>query len=73
MALAIDANDMTGHQQPHFLDTLSLAYHLTGDTAKAIENQKKAIALLPEGNSTLRSDLEEALAKFESALADGRD
>jgi len=42
--------------------TLSLAYHLTGDTAKAIETQNKAIALLPEGESDLRTTLEASLA-----------
>jgi len=68
MPFAIRANDMTNHESPAYLDTLSLAYHLTGDTAKAIENQKKAIALLPPGESSLRTSLEGALADFESAL-----
>ena len=66
--MAIEANDLTDHQNPNFLDTLSLAYHLTGDTAKAIENQKKAIALLPPGESSLRTSLEGTLADFESGL-----
>ena len=35
---------------------------------KAIENQKKAIALLPEGESPDRASLEAALGKFEAAL-----
>ena len=55
-------------ERANMLDTLSLAYHLTGDTTKAIENQKKAITLLPEGPSRLRTELEENLAKFEAAL-----
>ena len=34
---------------------------------KAIENQNKAIALLPSGESGMRTALEDALAKFEAA------
>ncbi len=66
LRFSIESNDLTRHENPGYLDTLSLAYHLTGDTAKAIENQKKAIALLPEGAS--RASFEAALAKFETAL-----
>jgi len=70
LPLAIEANELTDHTNPSFLDTLSLAYHLTGDTTKAIENQKKTIALLPPGESSLRTSLETALANFEAASAD---
>ena len=68
LKLAFEVAERTGYENPECLDTLSLAYHLTGDTAKAIETQKKAIALLPEGESATRTGLEEALAKFEAAL-----
>ena len=71
LRFALESNDLTRHENPGYLDTLSLAYHLTGDTAKAIENQKKAISLLPEGESALRTGMEEALAKFEAALEMG--
>jgi len=67
LRFALDANEKTGYQNPYYLHTLSLAYHLTGNTAKAIENQRKAIALLPEGDSTNRESFEEALAGFEAA------
>ncbi len=70
LELAIQANDLTDHQNLDYLDTLSLAYHLTGDTARAIENQRQAIALLPQGDSPLRQELEAALARFEAALED---
>ncbi len=72
MKFALEANEKTGFANPSFLDTLSLAYHLTGDTAKAIESQRKAISLLPEGESPFRKGLEEALTKFEAALTDGQ-
>ena len=65
---SIGRRDLTNHENPGFLDTLSLAYHLTGDTAQAVENQKKVISLLPEGESPLRASLEAALVKFEVAL-----
>ncbi len=66
LPFAIRANEMTGQKNPGHLDALSLAYHLTGDTAKAIENQKKAISLLPADAN--RGEYEAALAKFEAAL-----
>ncbi|MEE8467177.1 MAG: hypothetical protein V3T22_01900, partial [Planctomycetota bacterium] len=69
LALALDANDLSGHRDPAFLDTLALAYHLTGDTAKAIEIERRAISFLPPGESDLRAELEPALARFEAALA----
>ena len=46
------------------------AYHLTGDTAQAVEVQLRAISLLPPGDSDLRSALESALLRFEAALAE---
>ena len=70
MKFALKANEMTEHGDPGILDTLSLTYHLTGDTAKAIENQKKAISLLLEEESLLRTLEEEALVTFEMALKD---
>jgi tetratricopeptide (TPR) repeat protein len=71
LRIALEAAELTHFENPNYLDTLALAYHRTGDTAKAIETQKKAIALLPEGPSQLRAGMEEALARFEAALAGG--
>jgi serine/threonine protein kinase/tetratricopeptide (TPR) repeat protein len=65
--LALLVAERTDYLDFSYLDTLSLAYHLTGNSAQAAENQKKAIALLPEGPSGARTALEEALAKFEAA------
>ena len=69
LRLAHEAVDMTGGADPEILDTLALAQHLTGDTAAAIETEKKALSLLPAQGS-LRGDYEAALAKFEAALED---
>jgi non-specific serine/threonine protein kinase/serine/threonine-protein kinase len=67
LRLAIEANDMTGHARPGFLDTLSLGYYLTGRLDEAIATQKKAVSLLPPGDTLLRAELETRLAEFESA------
>jgi non-specific serine/threonine protein kinase/serine/threonine-protein kinase len=66
LRFALEANEMTGFRNATYLDTLALAYHLTGDTERAIETQSKAISLLPEDAD--RSEYEERLAEFESAL-----
>ena len=39
LKLALEVAEKTGYEDPEFLDTLSLARHLTDDTAKAIDNQ----------------------------------
>ena len=46
------------------------ACFLTGDTAKAIETEEKALSLLPPGDSATRKALEESLARFRGAAAD---
>jgi serine/threonine protein kinase/Flp pilus assembly protein TadD len=66
LELALQANERTGFDKSGLLDTLALAYHLTGDPEKATETQRKAISLLPE--ATDRSKYESHLAEFESAL-----
>ena len=52
LATALRANEMTGHKIPMYLDTLALAYHLNGDTVKAIYMQEKAVALLSPGTAS---------------------
>ena len=69
LSLAIEVNDVTGHTDPSFLDTLSLAYHRTGQVEKAIETQRKAISLLPDEKTPFRADLEARLAEFEVSRA----
>jgi tetratricopeptide (TPR) repeat protein len=43
LTLAVEVAEKTRYENPSYHDTLSQAYHLTGDTAKAIETQKKAL------------------------------
>ncbi len=51
---------------PAFLDTLGLAQHLTGDTASAVQTQRRAISLMPEGADL---DMAARLAEYEAAVA----
>ena len=53
------------------LDTLGLAYSMTGDKLKAVETQRRAVSLLPPGDSPARSELEARLAQFEADVSGG--
>ena len=44
---------------------------MTGDTAKAIETQEKAVSLLPPEELPLRTELEASLAKYRAKLPVG--
>ena len=68
LELALDANEMTGFDEPALLDTLALAYHRTGNAAKAIDTQKKAISLVSEPESRRRIEFEDRLREFEKAI-----
>ena len=72
LRLAREACAITGNANPPFLDTLALALHLTGDTAAAIETEKKASSLLAS-DAAGRGDYEAALARFEAAVSEGDD
>ncbi len=51
----------------NYLDTLAMAQHRTGDTAKAIETQKRALSLIPPDYLSQRKEMEERLAEYEAA------
>ena len=51
-------------------DTLALAYFMTGNTAKAIETQKRVVSLLPPEESPLRTEFEANLAKYRAAVSE---
>ena len=53
----------------NYLDTLAIAQHRTGDTAKAIETQRRALGLIPPEYHQQREEFEERLAEYEAALA----
>jgi len=52
-----------------YLYTLALAQHMTGDTAKAIETQRRALGLIPPEYHQQRKEIEQRLAEYEAALA----
>ena len=66
LPLAQRAVDGSGGVDPAILDTLAKAWFDTGDVAKAVETQQKAVSLLPPGDSPLRKELEANLAKYRS-------
>ncbi|MFO0836997.1 MAG: tetratricopeptide repeat protein [Phycisphaerae bacterium] len=65
---ALQANQLSRHENPPYLDTLALAYHRTGETARAIETERKAISLL-KPDAADRSDYENQLREFERGVA----
>jgi tetratricopeptide (TPR) repeat protein len=46
------------------LDTLAIAYQMTGNIEKAVETQRAAVALLPAGKSSTRTELEARLGQY---------
>jgi tetratricopeptide (TPR) repeat protein len=58
---------LEGGRQPGYLDTYALALFTNGDVEEALSVQREAVALLPEGPSPLRAELEARLAEFEAA------
>jgi hypothetical protein len=66
--LATEACEATGHGNPVFLDTLSLALHRDGRTEDAIENQRVALGLVAPTRTLLIADMQRALAVFEGRL-----
>jgi len=65
LEFAVEANELSGFADPRYLDTLALAYHLTGDATRAIDTQRKAISLLPEGDPR-HENFRKRLATFET-------
>jgi hypothetical protein len=61
---------LTNFANASYLDTLALAYHMTGQTSEAIETQQKAISLVAEGDTSTRAEMEERLTEYQAALKD---
>lgn len=64
LTLALQAVDR--RRVPAYLDTLAAAYAETGKFQQAVETQREALALVPEGNADLAAELETHLAAFEA-------
>lgn len=68
LAMAKRAVEMSKGTVSYMLNTLALAYHQSGDHAKAIEYAEKASTLLT-GNSRRRRDFEADINRFRAAIA----
>ena len=69
LKLSERSNDMTGHGNWAFVDTLALARFKTGAVSEAVSLEKKAIELADGAGG---GELEEVLARFEAALKQER-
>ena len=65
------ANDLTNYDNALYLDTLALAYHMTGDTPRSLETQQEALSLLTANQESHRPEMEANLAKYIAALEPG--
>lgn len=68
LLFALEACEATGFQDANYLDTLALAYHLTGDTAKAVETQERALSLISEDDAGIRAEFEKRRSEYQAAL-----
>ncbi|MCY2959677.1 MAG: redoxin domain-containing protein [Planctomycetota bacterium] len=62
LKIALRAAELSKEKDPSILDTLARAWFTKGDPAKAVETQRKAVALDPRLSDSLK-EYEEALAK----------
>ena len=69
LVFALEAVELGQWKDPDVLDTLALAYHRTGNTARAIEVESRALDLIPEDETARRGPFEATLAKYREALA----
>ena len=58
------AVELSERKDTNSLDTLAVAYEMTGDVDKAIETQRETLAMLPQKWSTTRAELQDRLARF---------
>jgi tetratricopeptide (TPR) repeat protein len=73
LRFAREADEMTGHRDPDYLDTLALAYFATGQRNLALETSERALELLPPEASYLRPEIEGRRAVFEAGLHRGNE
>lgn len=65
LAMSKRSNELTGHSQWHFVDTLALAHFEIGEVERAIELEERALELVGQGSR--RSEVERALERFRDA------
>lgn len=71
---AVDLAERSHKRALHnYLDLLALALHQTGDTAAAIEAQKRALAVFPQDNESGRKEFQESLDEYRTSLGNLRE
>ena len=65
MRAATKAVEITEEKDGAILDTLARCYWLQGNKTKAVELQKKALAVLPKEQEDMKGQLEETLKEYE--------
>lgn len=61
------ANELTGYQNPNYLDTLALAYASGGDFNRAIETARKALSIaLTENNKALVESIQRSIERYQN-------
>jgi thiol-disulfide isomerase/thioredoxin len=66
LALAGDANKLSGEKEPNVLDTLARVYFQRGDAGRAVELQTRAVELAPKGQ---QAGLQKSLEEYRAALS----
>lgn len=61
---------MAEPESPRVLDSLALAYFLSGEPGLAARTQRRALALLPADDADLRGELETKLERYVEAARD---
>ena len=64
LPIAERAVELSQRKNASMLDTLAVAYEMSGDFDKAVETQREALALLPMTWSTTRAEFQESLGRF---------
>jgi len=67
LKFAVEAQERTDHPRADLFDTLAMACYANGDTARAVELERRALALVPK-NAPERSEYEMRLAEYEAAV-----
>ncbi len=61
---SVGPNALAQDKNPHFLDTLALAQHHSGNITAAVEIEQRAIALLTPNDAGLQQVFESRLAEY---------
>lgn len=69
LRIAVETAESSDSPNSEVLRTVALAYHSTGDVRRAVEYQRRALEVLPEGLPEERATLEAELEQYLSELS----